>query len=318
MGTMRNDRWSNQEIWSSSTIASMNPAILERLLPEIGIKSVKTISGHLEQHRLRGGRLTKLSFQDGQLRYLPSDCREHGILILLNAGEGEIELEVGTRRDHLSYGDWCVLSPVEESRFGTGEEANILLVEIDFRFWREGEWQLVAACPKDRNFPTDAVFAKTAISLFNVSRATLAANDDAVLALMSTLRLGCAYQKAYQKRTEAPRLREEAEELIETRFGAPDFDANKLAGLLNTSRRNLDKIFAEINTTADKAIWEKRLCSANCELHHPVNDDVSIAKIARRNGFMNETHFTRKYKHRFGCTPSLARSSAKFMLTPRR
>jgi len=304
------DRWFSDENWSSGTVLpSLTSEGLQRYLPEIAIRSVKPMPGWLEQHRLRGCRLTLISFADGQLRYAPHDLRKHGLMILLNVGTNEVNLEVGVRCEWLGTREWCVLSPVEESRFGTSAHAEILLIEIEFRFWRTGEWELVAT--SDREFATDPVFAATAKSLFEVSRATMAATDDAALALMSSLRLGSAFQCAHQDRLEAPHLLEEAQKIIEEQFGDHKLDAKRLAEKLNTSRRNLDKLFASTNTTADKAIWERRLCGANCELQHPASDDASISKIAHRNGFVNETHFTRKYKKRFGRTPSQARSLAK-------
>lgn len=308
------DRWLSEGSWSSGTVVSgrLAPAAFERYLPEITIRSVKPIDGSLMQHRLRGCRLTGLTFRDAQLCYTPRDPAEHGLLVLLNAGNNELELEIGNRCGCLSKGDWCVLSPLEVSRFRTSSTANLLLIEVALRFWREGEWQFLAGYHHDRSFPSDAVFAATAVALFDASQATLAATDDAALALMSALRLSSAFQKTHHERVETPRLLDQAEDVIDAEFKAPEFDATALAKKLNTSRRNLDKIFSTQGTTADKAIWEKRLCTAHCELQDPASDDASVAKIGRRNGFMNETHFTRKYKQRFGSTPSQVRTLAKF------
>jgi AraC-like DNA-binding protein len=123
-----------------------------------------------------------------------------------------------------------------------------------------------------------------------------------LLALASVLRL------------EAPALErrlERALNLIETHAHEPSFDASVLADMLGVSRRYLDRLLANANTTASCEIWERRLRWAAEDLGSAADERRTVLDIALGAGFSGAAHFSRAFRRRFGCTPSHWRRARK-------
>jgi AraC-like DNA-binding protein len=91
---------------------------------------------------------------------------------------------------------------------------------------------------------------------------------------------------------------------LETMWAAADdasFGARDIASAQNVSRRTLDALFAECGATVDGVLWEVRLLRARERVKQRSDRLVSVAL---ESGFKTEAHFSRRYRQRFGLSPS--------------
>lgn len=86
------------------------------------------------------------------------------------------------------------------------------------------------------------------------------------------------------------------------------------AAHLNISRRLLQQMLQEMNTTFTQFIIEERLRSTAATLSR--SKDVPISQIAYLSGFNDVSHFNHLFKRRFGVAPSEYRSSRQDMAVP--
>ena len=82
----------------------------------------------------------------------------------------------------------------------------------------------------------------------------------------------------------------------------PLMGRSRVAKELGISVRTLARAFAMHGTTFDRSLWNCRLEAAyEALLSNP--GSISITEIALRHGFSDSSHFTHRFKARFGATP---------------
>ncbi|MES9603980.1 helix-turn-helix domain-containing protein [Actinomadura sp. NPDC000929] len=81
--------------------------------------------------------------------------------------------------------------------------------------------------------------------------------------------------------------------------------------MLGVSVRHLGRIFETAGTTPARHILERRLQRARDELASPAAARTTIADVAYRWGFSSQAHFARRFRARFGLTPSEARAASR-------
>lgn len=84
----------------------------------------------------------------------------------------------------------------------------------------------------------------------------------------------------------------------------PDLSPASIAAAHNISLRHLYKLCAAADLSLEQWIITERLHGARHELQLPDSRHLPVAAIARRWGFRDPTHFTRRFKARYGTTPS--------------
>jgi AraC-like DNA-binding protein len=94
------------------------------------------------------------------------------------------------------------------------------------------------------------------------------------------------------------------------RLADPDLSPVMIAAAHNVSLRQLYKICAEAGLSLEQWIINERLQHVRHDLVLPDRRHLSIATIARGWGFRDPTHFTRRFKARYGMTPSQWRRSS--------
>ncbi|MEO1270280.1 MAG: helix-turn-helix domain-containing protein [Myxococcota bacterium] len=103
--------------------------------------------------------------------------------------------------------------------------------------------------------------------------------------------------------------------MIERTYPDPQLAAEHVAQAQGVSRRYLDALLAQHGTTLSTLIWERRLEGAAQLLKtHP---ERTILQIALDCGFQDASHFSRRFRGRFGVTPSQWRSAASPTGDPR-
>jgi AraC-like DNA-binding protein len=90
----------------------------------------------------------------------------------------------------------------------------------------------------------------------------------------------------------------------------PSLSAADIAKANAISERYLRKLFADIGTSFSDFLVERRLELAHRLLANPLYRNRRIAEIAFEAGFSDLSHFNRRFRARFGETPSAARAAA--------
>lgn len=83
-----------------------------------------------------------------------------------------------------------------------------------------------------------------------------------------------------------------------------------MADACGISLRYLQQLFFETDQSINGFIRERRLARCREELQMPATGQ-SVAEIAYRWGFTDQSQFSRNYRKRFGCTPTETRKAAQ-------
>ncbi|MFS8103820.1 helix-turn-helix domain-containing protein [Lentzea alba] len=90
----------------------------------------------------------------------------------------------------------------------------------------------------------------------------------------------------------------------------PDLGPGTIAAALAISPRHLHRVCANADLRLEQWIIARRLDHAKAELARPSSRHLSIGRVARRWGFKDPTHFTRRFRAAFGVLPSEWRRDA--------
>ncbi|MFF3038838.1 helix-turn-helix domain-containing protein [Arthrobacter sp. NPDC055585] len=101
-----------------------------------------------------------------------------------------------------------------------------------------------------------------------------------------------------------------ARDFIRGQLGRPDLSLARVAQAVGISERHLIRVFAEAGTSPAKYVMETRLDRARELLTDPATMATPIAEVAAAVGFISAAHFSRAFRHHFGCTPRDARAAA--------
>jgi AraC-like DNA-binding protein len=89
--------------------------------------------------------------------------------------------------------------------------------------------------------------------------------------------------------------------IIREKMFEPLLGRSRVAEELGVSVRTLARAFAMHGTTFDRSLWNCRLEAAYEAL---LSGPANITEVALRHGFSDSSHFTRRFRTRFGVTPS--------------
>jgi AraC-like DNA-binding protein len=99
------------------------------------------------------------------------------------------------------------------------------------------------------------------------------------------------------------------QDTLRERCHEPELDPSAVAAALGLSRRYVHVLFASDGTTFSQELYACRLQRAQRLLRDGRYAGVGIAEIAWQCGFNEPSHFTRRFRERFGVAPSQYRSS---------
>jgi transcriptional regulator GlxA family with amidase domain len=86
-----------------------------------------------------------------------------------------------------------------------------------------------------------------------------------------------------------------------------DLDAHTIAAAHNISARQLFKIWAPAPLSLNETIIAVRLDAARRMLER--NPGMTIGAVSSRNGFVNPSHFSRRFRQAYGLSPRDVRGS---------
>jgi AraC-like DNA-binding protein len=95
-----------------------------------------------------------------------------------------------------------------------------------------------------------------------------------------------------------------AETYIAEHLADPELSASTIARYMNISVRHLSRLFSTRQTSVAEWIWNQRLERAQESLISPRERCISIGEVAFRWAFANQAHFSRRFKGRYGLTPT--------------
>ena len=98
-------------------------------------------------------------------------------------------------------------------------------------------------------------------------------------------------------------------ELISQQLDNAALCPTSLASQLHVSLRRLQEVFQVQGTTLTSSIWDMRLDFARGLLLAAPNQRESVSTIAYRAGFSDLAHFSRRFKQRYGLSPSEFRAA---------
>jgi AraC-like DNA-binding protein len=101
----------------------------------------------------------------------------------------------------------------------------------------------------------------------------------------------------------AARLRE-AVAVIETRFSEPALSTDMVARAIGLSRRYLNTLLLESGRTFAERVLELRLQKACALLADVRKDATKVSDIALAAGFNDVSYFNRRFRARFGASPT--------------
>ena len=90
---------------------------------------------------------------------------------------------------------------------------------------------------------------------------------------------------------------------IEANLGRFDLDPAHVAAAVGVSLRHLQGLFRENGHNVSAWIWQRRLESAARRLSDPAWLHVRLGELAYGSGFMDQAHFSRRFRARYGMSP---------------
>lgn len=101
-----------------------------------------------------------------------------------------------------------------------------------------------------------------------------------------------------------------AKAFVEANLGNPTLDPPQLAAAVGVSLRRLQELFHERGQHISDWIWLRRLEAAAKRLSDPGCAHLPLGHVAYGCGFASQSHFSRRFKDRFGMSPREYRNAA--------
>ena len=99
-----------------------------------------------------------------------------------------------------------------------------------------------------------------------------------------------------------------AQAYISDHLGQSTLNMGQIAAALNMSVRRLQQIAADEGISLMDWLWDRRMQRARSMLTSPAYRPLGIAAVAYSCGFADQAYFSRRFKQRFGLSPSEARA----------
>lgn len=310
--TIREQNWSTAHLQPGKALAYWRDVICENLLQmHIQSSHESVFFGHIEKHAFGSIQVNFISVSEQRVwreRTAASSAKDH-LFHLIHVRRGVQLVEQYGRSLKAGPGDCLLIDCLAgfEFDFPEGVEAAVLEIRRDWlRGWLPAPEDAAARLIDGRS----GWGATLASALSNVTPASVGATGlpPTVVAeqIVSLLALAVANENA-SPTTHKRALLRRVTETIRERCHEPDLDPATVAGALGVSRRYIHLLFASAGTTFSHELYECRLRRAQRLLGDKRFDGLGIAEIAWNCGFSEPSHFTRRFRERFGSAPSAYR-----------
>jgi AraC family transcriptional regulator, positive regulator of tynA and feaB len=304
--------WSTEHLLPGKALSYWRDVICENLLQmHIRSSQEQAFFGHIKKQALGPIKVNFISVSEQKVwreRSVGCYAKDH-LFHLIHVRNGVQLAEQYGRRLKVEAGDCLLIDCLAGFEFDFPQGVEALVLEIK-RDWLKG-W---LAAPEDaaaRLIDGRSGWGATlASALSNVTPKTVAASGlpPTVVAeqIVTLLALATPHQDSTPTTHKRSLLRR-VTETIRERCHEPDLDPATVAAALGLSRRYVHMLFASTGTTFSHELYACRLHRAERLLCDKRFDGLGIAEIAWSCGFSEPSHFTRRFRERFGFSPSAYR-----------
>ena len=307
--------WSTGQMAPAKALAYWKDVICENLLElRIGSANESNFSGKIAKYAFGPLKANFISVSEQHVWRTGQSSRnsEEGIFHLIHVRNGVQHVDQYNRQLTVQSGS-CLLVDCRSNfdfRFPQGVEALVLEIRRDWlRSWLPAPEDAVAQVIDGKS----GWGATLASALGNLAPTSIAAMElpHAVVAEQIAVLLALAVApKSPSLTTHKRSLLRRVSDTLRERCHEPELDPAAVASTLGLSRRYIHRLFASAGTTFTHELYAVRLDRAQRVLADKRFDDVSIAEIAWNCGFSEPSHFTRRFRDRFGVPPTTFRLNA--------
>jgi AraC family transcriptional regulator, positive regulator of tynA and feaB len=230
-------------------------------------------------------------------------------LLLCRQVSGSLRMHQDGREAASRPGDLCILDPRRRFALDATTNTHILIFKTPRSEMqaRLGEIAKYTATPISLGQPVAALASDFLAMLpahanaINISTGAMIAKQALDLAALAFQTVGNTIaQLSSPRATTLLRLKS----IIETNLHNPAFKPTTAAQAAGISVRYANVLLANEGTSLERYIMLRRLERCRQVLLNPAHLSRTVSGIAYSYGFSDLSHFTRRFKKQFGCTPS--------------
>jgi AraC family transcriptional regulator, positive regulator of tynA and feaB len=306
--------WSTEHLQPGRALSYWRDVICENLLQmHIQSSQERAFFGHIEKHAFGPIKANFISVSEQKVwreRTAACNAKDH-LFHLIHVRKGVQLAEQHGRNLKVEAGDCLLIDCLAGFEFDFPQGVEALVLEIR-RDWLKG-WLPAPEDAAARLIDGRSGWGATlASALGNITPTTVGASGLPPTAvaeqIVSLLGLAAATDDPSPTSHKRALLRR-VTETIRERCHEPDLDPATVAAALGLSRRYVHLLFASAGTTFSQELYACRLHRAQRLLCDKRFDGLGIAEIAWNCGFSEPSHFTRRFRERFGSPPSSYRSN---------
>ena len=307
--------WSTEHLQAGKALSYWRDVICENLLQmHIQSSQQRAFFGHIEKHALGPIKANFISVSEQRVwreRTAACSAKDH-LFHLIHVRKGVQLIEQYGRSLKVEAGDCLLVDCLAGFEFDFPQGVEALVLEIR-RDWLKG-WlpapEDAAARLIDGRTGWGATLASALSNVTPTSVGESGLPPTAVAEqIVSLLALAAGHHGPSATTHKRALLRRVAETMRE-RCHEADLDPATLAAALGLSRRYIHVLFASAGTTFCQELYACRLHRAQRLLCDRRFDGLGIAEIAWNCGFSEPSHFTRRFRDRFGSPPSAYRRNS--------
>jgi len=239
----------------------------------------------------------------------PQSRSSDGVFHLIHVRKGVQIAEHQGRKLTVEEGS-CLLLDCRSSfdlNFPQGVDALVFEIRRD---WLQG-WlpapEAAAACIIDGTSSWGATLSSALNNLTPSSIARLELSPTVIAEQIAVLLALAAVPQCSTLTSHKRSLLRRVTEIVRERCQEPDLDPAAVAAAMGFSRRYVHVLLAAAGTTFSDELYAARLSRAERLLSDMRYDDWGVAEVAWRCGFHEPSHFTRRFRARYGLAPTAFR-----------
>jgi len=300
-------RWSTSDVEPRNALAYWVDTICRSFL-EIDIDSPQRHQFHaqLEQSELGPATLNLVEAAPQIIRRTPARIAHsrYAAYFLLQLRAGELHFQQHGRDARIEAGD-CVLvdcnTPYKLECFHTTRSIAVRFPRDWLRNWVPAPENL-AARPFRPGSGWSGTLCSALTSLENTRTEGLALPESVVAEHIAVL-LALAAGPDTQATRSGEKLLNRVRRTIRDRCHEPGLSPGTVARVHGISKRYLHYLFAHMNSTFGDELMQTRLEGARRLLSDARFSTLSVSEVAARSGFLEPSHFARRFRRAFGSGP---------------